>query len=583
MLCRRIGGEREEALKKTGSQLDVSQKAVVNTILLSVLVALGLPWLRPIIGEFASRIFWHILFGQDGTSAWLGVAIAVVSLALAKSRAVGRAFPESEKVAEWVDSKIGWIALTTLPVYAALAFFVAHGHALSLDESSALFQSRVLASGQLSAAVKPELIDWMFPPDAQGFLLFVSRSRGEAISPYWPGYALLLAPFSWLGVPWLCNPVITAGWIYFLHRLTLKITASRQVAAWAVGFAITSPVIALNAATYYAMPAHLLANTIYGWLIARGGRRDGFLAGLVGGYALILHNPLPHLLFSLPWLVFVALKQRRQLLPLLGGYCLFVWPVVTWGSFIGSFDPSPLVATAKAKVQATAAGGDTFSKIINTVKGFFIFPSRDLWLTRFAGLCKLTIWAAPGLVTLALTALRPARENIYLRLMCFSTALTFAAYLFIRYDQGAGWGFRYLHPVWMTFPILAALFLAKTPAANGNGSLPVRRYFACCAVLSLLVLLPFQAFQAEKFIRGQVEQVPSVKAPASITFINLKHGYHTTDLVQNDPYLCNRNWKLIDRGPQLNQTLAKRVLVNPRLDQRGPWGQIWIGDGFVRS
>jgi hypothetical protein len=571
-------------LKKT-EQLDHFQKTLINGLLLSLIVAFGLMWLHPIIGKKSGRIFWHVLFLQDVPAAWLYLALLLIAfpLAMAKGIATWR-LPPPETIATWVEAKISWIALTALPFYALFAVFAAHRHPLALDEYSVLFQSQVLASGHLIAAVPPDVIDWMFPADGQGFLFFVSHARGEAISPYWPGFALLLAPFSLLGVPWLCNPIITSLWIVFLHRLTLQITASRQAAAWAVLFALTSPVIALNAAAYFSMPAHLLANTIYAWLLVRGGKRDSFIAGLVGGYALILHNPLPHLLFSLPWLVYLAFKRKHQLLPLLCGYALFLVPVVKWGSFLSQFDPSPLAKVVKVKVAAVHSNvhSNPFAKVIGTIQGLLIFPSRSLWLTRFAGFCKLVVWATPGLVILSLTAVRSAKEIVYLRLLCYSVLLTFVTYLFIRFDQGLGWGFRYLHPVWMALPILAGYFLVQMPAGARLGALSLRRYFAVCAALSLFLFIPYRAFQVERFVAGQLAQFPPAQGAATITFVNVEHGYHSANLVQNDPYLRNNHWKMVHRGDEKDAAFSRRFLLNARLVEQGKWGQIWAGDCFNR-
>src|SRR5262249_24575095 len=90
------------------------------------------------------------------------------------------------------------------------ASFVYHRHPLSMDEYAPYFQSEAFASGHIAAHLPPQLIDWLVPPGFQGAFLEVSHSTGSVASGYWPGFALLLTPFSAVGVPWLCNPVLAA-------------------------------------------------------------------------------------------------------------------------------------------------------------------------------------------------------------------------------------------------------------------------------------------------------------------------------------------------------------------------------------
>ena len=76
---------------------------------------------------------------------------------------------------------------------------------------------------------------------------------------------------------------------------------------------------------------------------------------------------------------------------------------------------------------------------------------------------KLWLWAVPGLLILALVGLARARSDIRIRLMAWSAALTFFAYLFLPADQGHGWGYRYFHSVWFVLPLLAVLSIWPSP------------------------------------------------------------------------------------------------------------------------
>ena len=68
----------------------------------------------------------------------------------------------------------------------------------------------------------------------------MSAQTGRAIETYWPGFALVLAPFQLLGVPWLCNPMLAGVAVFLIHRMTRVVTGERRAAGWAVLFALAS-------------------------------------------------------------------------------------------------------------------------------------------------------------------------------------------------------------------------------------------------------------------------------------------------------------------------------------------------------
>ncbi len=591
-------------MPRNSNQLDSAQKIIPNVVLLAIFSTLGLVWLFPIIGGKANRIFWHLTFGLDISAGWLSVFVALLAILAALLKVSRR--PLLAPAISFFERHIGWISAATLPFYAALAFFVAQRHAFSGDEVSVLLQSQIFSSGQLAGRVPPELIDWVVAPVAQGLSIQVSHASGQITSTYSPGFALLLSPFTWLGVPYLCNPLLTSLSVWVLYRVTRTMLSS-EAAFWATIFALSSPVIALSAATYYTTPAHLLCNLLFCWLLAQQTRRAAFLAGIVGSFALILHNPVPHALFALPWLTWMAIRRRDLLFPTLLGYCTLA-PLLGmgWNRFLSGFDPGSYVLEVRAANLRNAAGlSPTFWERLSQVLSW---PDRDLWLTRMAGLCKLLIWATPGLGVLAwqgaaqlLNRKSNRRSNQaakleknsksapFLRLTAWSFIATFLGYMFVRFDQGAGWGFRYVHSAWMALPILAGYFLANLSPDAAVGRPNLRRYFGWCAALSLLIIVPFRCLQVGNFIRFQRAQVPLVpielssSSPLSpsLTFVELKSGYHTVELVQNDPFLRNSAWKLVSNGTARNEALARRVLRAPRRVKAGKWGEIWVGESFT--
>src|SRR5439155_4840487 len=76
----------------------------------------------------------------------------------------------------------------------------------------------------------------------------------------------------------------------------------------------------------------------------------------------------------------------------------------------------------------------------------FSAPGFDLVLARAAGLVELILWAAPGLLLVAcwgaVRSMRRAGDR-RLSLLALSAACTLAGYMFVPFNQGHGWGFRY--------------------------------------------------------------------------------------------------------------------------------------------
>ena len=91
-----------------------------------------------------------------------------------------------------------------------------------------------------------------------------------------------------------------------IHRLALELFDNREAAGFALMLTIASPVIFANGISYYSMPAHLLANSVFALLLVRPTPRRAAAAGVVGSLALVLHNPVPHMLFAAPWFVWAG-------------------------------------------------------------------------------------------------------------------------------------------------------------------------------------------------------------------------------------------------------------------------------------
>ena len=550
-----------------------SARRVMGASALWWMVALGfLSFLVALLPPDTKLAFWMLMRAYDVSAAWMGVAVLVV----ARLATPFFARLDWARIAAWIERNLLVLCALSFGLYAALSFWAYHHVPLAMDEYCPLTQSRSFVAGHTSGWVPPELLDWIMAAGHRGDFFGTSQSTGYYTPTYWPGLAILQTPFTALGVPWGCNPFLGALALWGVHRLTLRISDSREAAAWAWLLMLCSPVIAINAASFYSMPAHLLFNVCYCLLLLRDDRRGAFAAGLVGGFALVLHNPAPHLAFALPWLAFVAWKRRRLLLPLIAGYLIFAIPLgLGWSAFMDDFDASRYAQAARS----ASGSGPPFIEMLGRLSAVVSLPSPGLVWARLAGLAKTVVWAVPGLLVIAWLGWRGAKlqleagQSRALRLLMASLITTFALYWMIKFDQGHGWGYRYLHSAWFALAVSGGCYLARAPQN-------VRAFFGALCALSFAVLLPQRALQVEGFIRHHRAQVPAATAPVSITFINEAHGTFTVDLLQNDPFLRNDDWRLISHGAARNEALARKYLVNPKREQNGDWGEIWSGNAL---
>ena len=477
-------------------------------------------------------IFYDLLNSYDRPTAAFGVFVCLAALLWKKPAPLLR-------LVDYLGRYVAATAATSGALFAACAVGVYKDYPLSMDEYSAVFQSKVFASGHLAAQLPPPLVPWLIAPGFNGYFLLISGQTGRGIETYWPGFALVLAPFQLLGIPWLCNATLAGLAIFLIHRITLEVTGDRRAAGWAMLFALASSAFWANAISYYSMQAHLTANLLYAWLLIKPTAGRSFAAGLVGALALLLHNPVPHILFAAPWLIAFALddSMRRRLIPLALGYAPAVAVGLAW-----TWLRSDIAPAAQSAVMGT------------TLRSVFMLPDADILNMRVAAAAKMWVWALPCLFYFAFLGYLRARDNRHVRLLMLSAVCTFAGYLFVHLDQGHGWGYRYFHSAWGVVPILAACALTGR-SDTGRGLVT---FAGAAAVLSLLTLVPFQLMQIDGFISRHLAMVPAAKRPGgNVYFIDFRDGYYLADMIQMDPLLRSEDLYLATRGSALDEQLIQ--------------------------
>ncbi len=489
-----------------------------------------------------SPIFRYLLTVFDLRSAWLAAAISIIAMVW------NRPAP-GLRLVDFLGNHPYSTALASVPIISLGAVAVYHDYPFSMDEYAAVLQAKIFASGHLFAQLPRNLVDWLVVSGFNGSFLVASPESGRAIEHYWPGFALLLAPFEFLRVPWLCNASLAALALFLIHWITREITGDRRAAGWALLFTLASGVFMAEAISYYSMQAHLTANLLFSALLLRPNRWRALGAGFVGSLALTLHNPVPHALFALPWILAIVTQRerRRCLAPLVLGYLPGVALGLAWLLFR---------ADIGAGVRGVAVGA--------VADGVFAWPIQAMLDMRAAALVKMWVWAVPGLFVFALLGFSRYRGNPHVRRLMQSAALTFIGYLFIRFDQGHGWGYRYFHSAWGVIPILAGCALTERSDAQQQRLIS---FAGAAALLSVLVLIPFQMHEISEVISKHLAQLPPPQRPGSnVYFIHPRGDFYAADMVQFDPMLRDRDLYLVSHGAGLDGELIR---------QNWP-GAVWI-------
>jgi hypothetical protein len=195
------------------------------------------------------------------------------------------------------------------------------------------------------------------------------------------------------------------------------------------------------------------------------------------------------------------------------------------------------------------------SVVSGVADGIFTWPDQTLLNMRAAALAKMWIWAVPCLFVFGLLGRLRYRDNRHVRLLTQSAVLTFVGYLFVRFDQGHGWGYRYFHSAWGVIPILAGCAMTDRTDAQRR----LVSFAGALAILNLIVVMPFQMHQISEVISQHLAQLPPPKRPGNnVYFVHPRGGFYVADMVQIDPLLRDRDLLLVSHGAELDTQLIRQ-------------------------
>lgn len=527
---------------------------------------------------YHQRAFYHLFARYDTVGAVLLILILFAVVILIKK------IPESS--IDLILDKIGnnpfKISLVTFFCLSLGTVLVYHAHPLSMDEYMPYFQARIFSQGKLWGKYPPELVPWLLQPK---FFSVYSVETGRVVSDYWPGFALLLTPFMRLGVPWLLNPLIGAATLLLLCYYTEKLLPDNQASAWVLLLTIASTAFSVNSISFYSMSTHLFLNLLFATLLLNRSPLRLFSAGLVGSMALVLHNPVPHILFSLPWIVWLAIEKGRikNLGLLFSGYLPvslllgFGW---VWLKMFIAKDGASVIAEAANSVQpqiqshpaVSSIISNLFQKAVSMTRSVFKLPDFHFLLVRLIGLLKLFAWAVPGLPVLAVLGIPYLKGNRHLQLWMWSAICTFVGYMFVPVSQGHGWGFRYFHSAWIALPLLTAAFLTSGTIKNSSW----KQFIGAIALLSIVLCTGLRFYQVHQFVGQHLSQLPVLeKGKRYVCIFNTKNGFYVKDLIQNDPFLGDPVINLRSIDHQKDQKMMNTIFPKAKLVSDSESVAVW--------
>lgn len=532
---------------------------------------------RLIYGFRASRHIFFLLFARQELGAG---ALGAVILAL------GYVASRRWSLHVWIERLMRQVsirpALTSGVVAAALAagaLSVYHAYPLSMDEYTPVFQSEIFATGKAFGRYPPPLVPRLIDHRFLGYFFLVRPETGEVASRYWPGHALLLTPFTWLGVSWLLNPLLGAAAILLLRHLARELIGE-QGGAWAAVLALASPVFWAYAISYYSMTAHLVVNLAFSCFMLKGKREGFFWAGFVGSWGLALHQPIFHPLFAAPWVAFLVFRrQLRSLGYLILGYLpLGLLLGVGWAILRTNVTTEwrEFLALQGLLRQAGPFSSTSEIPLIRFVIGslnIFVDRSGMGWESELRSQLKMWVWCLPGLPLLAgIGAWISRRRGPLIWLPACSFLITFTFFFFVQIGQGHGWGYRYLHAVWWVMPFYGAACLVHGPFAD------LRRTYGAIVLGTLLVFLPFRMLQIGSFVEEVLSQraFPGLEGPA-VVFVQVNEGFYRQDLVRNDPFLRGDVLTMVATDPLNDEKLARALLAPPLRRLRSGNDTAWLG------
>lgn len=263
---------------------------ILNTVTAAILFLIFFVW--AFYGDYANAVLFYVPYLP---------MYFLVTLVILSHKKVKRSI---EPVFKFITEK-AFIIFPVLAFIYALAFniFVLSGKPHVQDEINMFFQAQAMLKGEITRPLHPHYEFFRF--------LYIIPSKSGSYSLYQPGFSLLLAPFLYLGIQNIVNPLLTAGAVYLLGINTHKLF-DRETAALSMALAVASVFLMPMGGTYMNHSLCALSSLTSMWFIQKSFDKKPFKNIVFASLAIVVimftrPQLAPFILIS--GLLFIFLRQ----------------------------------------------------------------------------------------------------------------------------------------------------------------------------------------------------------------------------------------------------------------------------------
>jgi 4-amino-4-deoxy-L-arabinose transferase-like glycosyltransferase len=366
--------------------------------------------------------------------------------------------------------------ITTFLISKYVLGFITH----VADETSYLFQGKILASGHL----------WISPPaiPAAFAVDHIMMINSKWCSVYPLGWPLLLSIGWILGSPWIVNPIVTGFAALGVYTLAARLY-NRNTARLACALFCISPFVLMTGSGSMSHMTALCAST---WSVAKliaafqsQQKKHYILAGLFAGFALIT-RPFTALFLLTPAFLWSLIQERqRSLISLIGFIPIaFIGAIYNWTLF------GNVIAAGYIYDPTYHAVNFSAHYLLQNISWYFFRLNDSIWQ-----------WPWPDLlIFIPLLFNGPKFKFEWLLILCSFTLL--ASYLLFSWKDIVYGGPRYIFEIVGFLSVIAAQSITILVQRIPNKIL--QTFFVVpILLLPLLRALPFQIHQHSQIYHGQ--------------------------------------------------------------------------------
>jgi len=425
--------------------------------------------------------------------------------------------------------KLPLFAAFSVLLVASLGRFAVHQNFdLCIDEYLNEFETKILVQHHLVATMPTQ---WSgYEPALQLPYVHYNEDKGYWASEFLPGFATLDLLFNTFDIGWALSPLLAALSLFIVAHLAMRAFPDQGTLAGGIAVVLLAfcPQFLAMAMTKFAWTAHLFGSLLWVWLLTHPDRRLFLLTPILGVLLIGLHQPHVHLLVAAPFLFRLLFTRDWKVLAWFG----FCYLIGCWAWY-----QVMLVLRPSSHGQVAELHYLSFPLALSVVITAFHAVTLLAWSTP-------VVW--PFLFVMVSTW---KNQPPFIRDSFLASCVTFLFYLSFPHEQGHGWGYRYMQPIYGLL-VLSAVGGAVALCRAGVTS-SVLKAVTASVVFSACIQIPYRAYEIRTMVRPLALTSRFLeKQPCDFIILQTSEFWYSWDLIRNDPWLKQR--PLIFDGTKLS-------------------------------